>query len=449
MSGSISRRGFLAASGAVAAMAATGADNKAAPAGSAAKRGKLIVSPPVLQNAAENSMCVAFAVSDMANGYVEYSTSPDMANAVKVKCGGYRVTDMNDLAMRVRLRNLKSATRYYYRIGADRIEYKHGYSMKITGTEADPTVRSFTTAGSAARGHFAVINDTHKQWKPFGLVVDKVEELDPAFVVWNGDCTNTEEKFQNLVDAYLAPKIAKRDYAANRPYCLVQGNHEYRGMANRHSERVWMFRDPEERSSRDWDLGRNFAVRQGDIAIIGLDTAEDKLDSRDVFAGLFCSEPYREAQAVWLKDALERPEIKSAPHLVACCHIPIFDPRPNVNPGDLRPNDKGGHAVWQRTCGNLWGPLLNKAGCQLVITAHQHRYRFDAPSGGRRWAQIVGGGPELGEVVVDWKTGKKVKDATRFPTVVDVKAEGGKLKVAVHDVFNGRIVDEFTFNARA
>ena len=57
MSGSISRRGFLAASGAVAAMAATGADNKAAPAGSAAKRGKLIVSPPVLQNAAENSMC--------------------------------------------------------------------------------------------------------------------------------------------------------------------------------------------------------------------------------------------------------------------------------------------------------------------------------------------------------------------------------------------------------
>jgi hypothetical protein len=196
-------------------------------------------------------------------------------------------------------------------------------------------------------------------------------------------------------------------------------------------------------------LGRNFAIRQGDIAIIGLDTAEDKLDSRDVFAGLFCSEPYREAQAVWLKDALERPEIKSAPHLVACCHIPIFDPRPNVNPGDLRPNDNGGHAAWQRTCGNLWGPLLNKAGCQLVITAHQHRYRFDAPSGERKWAQIVGGGPELGEVVVDWKTGKKKKDATRFPTVVDVKAEGGKLKVVVHDVFNKRIVEEFSFNARA
>ena len=165
MGNSISRRGFLAASGAVAALAAGGADTKAAVKADEPKKGKLIVSPPVLQNAAENSMCVAFAVSDMANGYVEYSTSPDMANAVKVKCGGYRVTDMNDLAMRVRLRNLKSATKYYYRIGADRIEYKHGYSMKITGTETDPEVRSFTTAGAKAESRFAVVNDTHNNFK--------------------------------------------------------------------------------------------------------------------------------------------------------------------------------------------------------------------------------------------------------------------------------------------
>jgi hypothetical protein len=448
MKNKISRRGFIAASGAMAAVAASGAGEKAAKAAQAGK-GKLITSAPMLQNHAENSVGVAFAVSDMANGFVEYSTSPDMKDAVKVKCGGYRVTDMNNLAMRIRLRNLKPATKYYYRIGADRIEYKHGYSMKITGTETDPEVRSFTTAGAKAESRFAVVNDTHNNFKSMELVFNKVEELDPPCVMWNGDATNTEETFDRLVTTYLRPGISKKDYAAKRAYCLVQGNHEYRGMANRQSERIWMFRDPEERPSRDWDLGRNFAVRQGDIALIGLDTAEDKLDSRDVFAGLFCSEPYREAQAVWLKDALERPEIKSAPHLVACCHIPIFDPRANVNPGDLRPNDNGGHAAWQRMCGNLWGPLLSKAGCQLVVTAHQHRYRFDAPSGDRAWAQIVGGGPELGEVVVDWKTGKTVKDATRFPTVVDVKAEGGKLKVVVHDVFNKRIVEEFTFDARA
>lgn len=444
---SISRRGFLAASGAVAAVAATGAESKK-DAAAKEKKGKLIISRPMLQNAAENSVGVAFAVSDMANGYVEYSTSPDMKNAVKVKCGGYRVTDMNDVAMLVRLRKLKPATKYYYRIGADRIEFKHGYSMKIIGSEADPAVRSFVTAGAGAKSAFAVINDTHNQTKAMNLIFDKVEELDPPCVVWNGDATNSEETFAQLVSTYLAPRIERKDYASWRPYLLAQGNHEYRGMANRHSERIWMFRDPEERSSRDWDLGRNFAVRQGDIALIGLDTAEDKLDSRDVFAGLFCSEPYREAQAQWLKDALERPEIKSAPHLVAFCHIPIFDPRSNANPGDLRPNDNGGSASWQRTCGNLWGPLLEKAGCQLVVTAHQHRYRYDAPAAGRSWAQIVGGGPEL-EEVRNWKTGQVTKDKTRFPTVVEGRAEDGRLKVFVHDVFNKRVVDSFEFKARA
>jgi hypothetical protein len=209
-----------------------------------------------------------------------------------------------------------------------------------------------------------------------------------------------------------------------------------------------MFRDPEERPSRHWDLGRNFAFRQGDIAMIGLDTAEDKLDSRDVFAGLFCSEPYREAQAVWLRETLERPDIKSAPYLVAFCHIPIFDPRPDVNPGDLRPNDHGGHAVWQRTCGKLWGPLLDRAGCQLVVAGHQHCFRYDAPAAGRGWAQIVGGGPECGETR-NWTTGEIIRDPSRFPTVVEGAVDGGLLKVRVHDVFNRRVAGDFEFRPRA
>ena len=56
----------------------------------------LLASAPMLQNPAPTSMGVAFAVSAMANGFVEYSTSPDLKGAVTVKCGGFRVTDMND-----------------------------------------------------------------------------------------------------------------------------------------------------------------------------------------------------------------------------------------------------------------------------------------------------------------------------------------------------------------
>ena len=54
--------------------------------------GQLIVSAPMLQNFAATSMGVAFAVSALANGYVLVGEQPNLSDARKVLCGGYRVT---------------------------------------------------------------------------------------------------------------------------------------------------------------------------------------------------------------------------------------------------------------------------------------------------------------------------------------------------------------------
>lgn len=442
----MNRRDFLRRTAALAAAAAlpdvARASEKLDAIGAAADEagsGKLIVSAPMLQNYAETSMGIAFAVSDMANGYVRYSARPDMSDAVTVKCGGFRVTDMNEHVMLIRLTGLKPATKYWYTIGADRISYKGGYDMTVTGTEEDPRVYSFTTAGKGAASHFCVINDTHAHWDVIAAAMDKVAALAPSCVVWNGDATNCEEEIDSLVNIFLNPDIERKDYAAEIPYMFCSGNHDSRGLANRHLERVWMFRQPEERASRDWDLGRNFAVRMGDIAMIGLDTAEDKQDTNPIFAGLFNSAAYREAQTEWLKDALSQKEIASAPYLVAFCHIPLFDPDPKANPGDLAPADvspdyRGNFASWQRTCANMWGPLLAKARCQLVVTAHQHRYRFDEPDGDRTWAHMVGGGPSL--------------RGSGHATVIEGKVADGKLTVTVHNLADGSVKEAHTFAPR-
>lgn len=442
----MNRRDFLRRTAALAAAAAlpdvARASEKLDAIGAAADEagsGKLIVSAPMLQNYAETSMGIAFAVSDMANGYVRYSARPDMSDAVTVKCGGFRVTDMNEHVMLIRLTGLKPATKYWYTIGADRISYKGGYDMTVTGTEEDPRVYSFTTAGKGAASHFCVINDTHAHWDVIAAAMDKVAALAPSCVVWNGDATNCEEEIDSLVNIFLNPDIERKDYAAEIPYMFCSGNHDSRGLANRHLERVWMFRQPEERASRDWDLGRNFAVRMGDIAMIGLDTAEDKQDTNPIFAGLFNSAAYREAQTEWLKDALSQKEIASAPYLVAFCHIPLFDPDPKANPGDLAPADvspdyRGNFASWQRTCANMWGPLLAKARCQLVVTAHQHRYRFDEPEGDRTWAHMVGGGPSL--------------RGSGHATVIEGKVADGKLTVTVHNLADGSVKEAHTFAPR-
>ena len=400
----------------------------------------LLASAPMLQNFAETSVGVAFAVNDLANGYVLIGERPDLSDARKVLCGGCRLADIDDRVIQVRITGLKPATKYWYRIGADRIHYGGGYDMKVLGNEEDPRTYSFTTAGAALNGGFCVINDTHVRWNAIGPELDKIAELAPSCVIWNGDASNTEETLENLVSIYLDHPLERKDYAACTPYLFCPGNHDFRGWANRHLEQVWMYRQPEERSPRDWDLGRNFAVRLGDMALVGLDTAEDKLDTNPRFAGLFKSAGYREAQTAWLRDALARPEIASAPFLVAFCHIPLFDDDPTHNPGDVAPADfdpqySSDFAYWQRTCARMWGPLLHEAHCQVLISAHMHQYRFDAPVPDRCWAQIVGGGNSM-------------QEGNGFPTVIEGKVTGGKLRMTVHNIFSGKVQDVFEFNPR-
>lgn len=403
---------------------------------------QLLASAPMLQNYAETSIGIAFAVNDMANGYVIYGEKSDLSDGRKVMCGGYRTTEINDRVIQVRLTGLKPSTTYYYRIGADRIAYKGGYNMKVTGNEEDSHIYSFTTAGAASRAHFCVINDTHVQWEPFGRAIEKIAQLSPSCVVWNGDASNVEETIEAQTRIFLTPEITRNDYAAQIPYLFCPGNHDLRGMANRHLERVWMYRQPEERSNRDWDLGRNFAVRLGEVAMIGLDTGEDKLDTNPKFAGLFNSKAYREAQTTWLRDALRQPGIAKAPYLVAFCHIPLFDPDPKQNPGDVSPADSDPQydtdfAMWQRTCAQMWTPLLEKAHCQLIITAHQHRFRYDEPTATRPWAQIVGGG-----------TNMDASRKGRYPTVIEGEVRDGQLHITVHNLLSGEVQQTMTFARR-
>jgi hypothetical protein len=106
---------------------------------------------------------------------------------------------------------------------------------------------------------------------------------------------------------------------------------------------LWMFRDPAERDSRFAELGRNFVQRFGDLALIGLDTGEDKPDSYPGFAGIFQMDRYRDLQTRWLAQAVESPVVKTAKFKVAVCHIPLYHPnwRDPELPGGDGPKKKG------------------------------------------------------------------------------------------------------------
>ena len=407
----------------------TAAANGDAEASALGTSGRLIASAPVLQNAAERSMGVAFAVSADASGWVEISQSSDMAGAKRVYSGGLGMMEVNDKIAQILVRGLKPATRYWYRIGADRIEYKSGYHMRNLGSEVDEKVHSFVTLGAEAKGSFCIINDTHDQKQAIDSVFSKVAELKPSVVIWNGDVLNKAEQMQKALDVMITPHETHPEFAADTPYMFLSGNHDFRGRFARHLERVWMFRDLAERSGRFAELGRNFVQRLGDIALIGLDTGEDKPDSYPGFAGIFQMDRYRDLQTEWLAEAVESPAVKTARFKVAVCHIPLYHPnwRDPELPGGDGPKKKG-CATMTRPCALRWRPYLDRAGVSLVVSGHTHRFRHYALDAERSWTQIVGGGCPAGP----HKSG--------FATVTEGFVEDGCLRVRVHDVSNGRIV---------
>ena len=437
----MSRRGFLVGTGALAA-ATTASRGGAAETGSASARdpflgtqgAPLAVGCPNLQAPGETTMGVTWKVSGLAKGIVEYADNPAFANARTARPGGYGLVPIDVAALAVRLEGLRPATRYYYRtVTTPFTDYRNIYDAKL-GAPIVSKMYSFTTLGAGARAHFCMMSDTHGQWKPFEMIAKKVKELSPAALVWNGDATNTTQKKETAVEIFLDPPVESRDYATTIPVLFESGNHDFRGSWISKKEEVIQPRHPAERRGDQWDLKWNFAVRLGEMALIGMDTGEDKPDAHPKWFGLANFEPYRRAQAAWLAEQVARPEIASAKFKVLFCHIPLFAAKDHPDyPHDGVKVDPEDYAYWSRECHDLWVPILEKAGVQLVVCGHKHRFRFDAPTADRPWAQVVGGGPELGVT-----RGKP--DAGRFPTVVEGKVENGRLRLLVHDVFNGRVV---------
>ena len=452
------RRGFILGGAAAAAAGCTTAGKTAAPVSAPAvpvapakqeqdkpldpykgtKGVPLKVGSPCLQSAASTSMGISWAVSGLSKGVVEYADNPQFLDSKTVKSGGFGLAPIDISALQVRLTGLKPSTKYYYRtITTPFTDYSNIYNAKL-GEPIVGKTHSFTTLGEGNRGCFAMISDTHGQWKSYEMRASHLKANKPGLLLWNGDATNTTQDKATAVEIFLNPPVPSADFAAETPMSFVSGNHDYRGSWISKINEVLQPRLPTERSSEFWDLKWNFAERLGDMAIIGMDTGEDKPDAHPKWFGLANFEPYRKMQARWLEQALARPEIASAKFKVLFCHIPLYAAPDHPDyPHDGVKVDPQDYAYWSKECFELWNPIMEKAGVQLVVAGHKHRYRHDLPSPGRRWHQVVGGGHELGH-----SHGKP--DAGRFPTVIEGVVKDGRLVVTAHDVFKKRIAETFT-----
>ncbi|PQO38091.1 metallophosphoesterase family protein [Blastopirellula marina] len=370
---------------------------------------------PVLQNPSPSSMSVAWSTPVLATGWVEYGTTPELGKRVRVSGNG--LNQLGSRFLSARMQDLPSGQKVYYRTVTTPIDFKNAYQIKPGEPIVGDTYAFQTPDASAPTATFAMINDTHEKSEVVQAIMKQLAD-DPAdFTVWNGDVFNDVRSDAQIVDQVLEP--AGGGFAVERPVLFTSGNHDVRGVHARALSQAML----------DWPnqehLGRSFAVRQGPLAIVGLDTGEDKPDAHPVFAGLANFEPYREAQGKWLAETLKREEIASAPYIVVFCHIPLWG-RPGDNPGDTL----DGFASYSRQSQRVWHPHLAEAGVQLVASGHTHRFRYDAPTEEHSYAQFVGGGPSLSR-----------------GTILRASADSKQLKLTATTI-DGKSLDSWTFAPR-
>lgn len=360
--------------------------------------GRLLVSPPVAQLPSDAGVSFTWMVNRLATGWVDWGYTEALGKRVLPSHHG--LVSADERCISVQLRGLEAGRSIYYRVGAAPLKYHNAYHIERSEEELGPVRKLQRSDARSPRTRLAVVNDTHEQAATLAGLAQRISDWSPDALLWNGDTCNDFHSEQRLAEICLQPgavegQPAQGGWAAERPLFFVPGNHDVRGpQAHSLSKALLPWpseaNDPPGLGASNGLGGRYcFAHRMGPLAIIGLDTGEDKPDARDVFSGMAAYEPYREAQAVWLKAALQQPEIANAPYLLAFSHIPLHGQR-----HDNHGQGTDGYAGYSGQGQKLWVEPLAKAGCSMVVSGHKHRFRIDTPSDDFPLHQVVGGGPK-------------------------------------------------------
>ncbi|NKB71623.1 MAG: hypothetical protein GKR89_31500 [Candidatus Latescibacteria bacterium] len=352
----------------------------------------LIASPPVVQNPRAQSFGVSIAVASLATAWVEYGFARDEL-AFTAAASHHGLVAADDQALHIRVNHsevLPTDKPIYYRVVAQSLSYQDAYNLQRGEPQATPIYALRLPDSNAQSIRVVSINDTHGDIQTIGSLHAQIENLQPDVLVWNGDTCNDFNANDAPAQILLNPaNELQRAWAATRPLLFSNGNHDVRGRRAREAVKCFVS------CPESAELPYNQALRLGPLALLTLDTGEDKPDRHPVFAGTAAYQPYRQYQSTWLQGTLQQAAIKDAPFKVATAHIPLrgLDGQPDGTTLE-------GFAHYSGFGAKLWLPQLNAAGFAAVISGHTHRARHDAPTAAMPVHQFVGGGPQPEQATV-------------------------------------------------
>jgi len=339
---------------------------------------------PYLQNMGENEVTVVWVTNQDALGWVELAPDDDTHFYAEERPQFFQTENGRKLVgtlHRVTIKGLKKGTKYRYRVYSrevlDNLNWDTSFG-RITATSPG-RLFSFTTLDeSKEEFNFAVVNDIHARSEFLDSLISGIKLDQQDFIVFNGDMMSHLNSEELMFDGFLTKSTEL--FASNLPFFYTRGNHETRGpFSTRFMEYF------------PTSTGKPYyTFRHGPVFFIMLDSGEDKPDTDIEYGGLSAFDPYRVEEAEWLKTVVESDEFKNAPLKIVLIHVPAFT------------------STWHGTkhVGELFIPILNKVGVDLMMCGHTHRYSFQ-PKGqnGNNFPILTNSNQEIIELSVK---GKKI-----------------------------------------
>jgi phosphodiesterase/alkaline phosphatase D-like protein len=158
---------------------------------------------PYLQDPAPDAMTVMWMTTVPGYGYIEYGPTESLGRKAEAYADG--LVEANNVLHRVRLTDLKPATKYFYRVVFKPTPTFRSHKIEF-GPAITSDICSFTTSDPNAKSlRFLMYNDLHDNvamWKRLhGFVVK--EKVDFFFL--NGDITNEMQDEKQMVEHFLDP----------------------------------------------------------------------------------------------------------------------------------------------------------------------------------------------------------------------------------------------------
>lgn len=314
---------------------------------------------PYLQYLTTNEVTINWSTSKNAISWVEYYKEDGSNFYQKERTKVFNAADgLKNISVlhSVTLKNLDPATKYAYRIYSKEVKDDMSFG-KTVATQVYKKEPLYFTTQSKNKDQISliVLSDMHEKAAKVGGLLKGVEWDKTDFVLLDGDFVDSFESESDLYNGVLDTCVDI--FARKKPLVIVRGNHETRGKKAHELKKYFHF--PENKYYYTYSIGTTLFIM--------LDSGEDKADSDIEYNGFADFDAYRSEQAQWLSEVVTSDAFKNAEHKIAFMHIPPYD-------------DKRGHE-WH---GDLevrskFVPILNKAGIDLMVNGHRHRYSFQTP----------------------------------------------------------------------